>query len=192
LEGWQGRISRSARSDSEVGQSPGTFVSGRDLEGKMIERKNWEDFEVGDEVRTITITVTETHVVQWAQLTMDYYPLHMDEEFAKKTIFKGRIVHGPFTFALAVGLVSCTNIFGDSIMAWLGVENMRLPIPVRIGDTLRVVASVKEKRETKKEDRGIVTFTYEVKNQRKELVMSFDYNLLMHRMGREKGDDNGF
>lgn len=153
----------------------------------MIKTKNWEDFEIADEVETMAITVTETHVVQWAQLTMDFYPLHMDEEFAKRTVFKGRIVHGPFTFGLAVGLVACTNIFGNSIMAWLGVENMRLPLPVKIGDTLSVVASVTSKRETKKQDRGIITFRYDVRNQRHEDVMRFDYLLMMHRSGSERG-----
>lgn len=147
----------------------------------IMEKKYWEDFREGDEVRTMSITVTESHVVQWAQLTMDFYPLHMDEEFAKKTDFRGRIAHGPFTFALSVGLVSCANFFGDSIMAWLGLENLRIPIPVKIGDTLHVVASVISKRETKKNELGIVILKYNVINQNEQTVMSFDYILMMHR-----------
>lgn len=148
-----------------------------------MEKKYWEDFNEGDEVTTMCITVTESHVVQWAQLTMDFYPLHMDEEFAKKTDFKGRIAHGPFTFALAVGLVACTNVFGDSIKAWLGVENMRIPVPVRIGDTLHVVASVISRRQMKKDNLGIISFRYDVINQNGQTVMSFDYILMMHRKG---------
>ena len=146
-----------------------------------MEVRYWDDFEVGEETRTSSITVTETHIVNWAHLTMDFYPLHMDEEFAKKTIFKGRIAHGPFTFALAVGLVGSTGIFGNSILAWLGVENMRIPLPVKPGDTLYVVAKVLTKRETKKADRGITVFEYDVKNQKRESVMVFDYLLMMHR-----------
>ena len=144
-------------------------------------KKYWEDFNVGDKVVTLGITVTDTHLVNWAGLTMDFYPLHMDAEFGKGTEFGGRIAHGPLTFAMAVGLVGMTGIFEDSIVAWLGVENMRISRPVRIGDTIKVEAEVKEKRETKDSRRGITIFRYSVKNQRDEDVMVFDYVLMMHR-----------
>jgi len=143
--------------------------------------KYWEDFKLGEEVITSSITVTEAHLVNWAGLTMDFYPLHMDEEYAKKTIFKGRIAHGPLTFAMAVGLVYLTGIYGDAILAWLGLENMKIPAPVRIGDTIRVHAKVIEKRETKNPLRGTIKFSWEIKNQRDENVMTLDYNLMMHR-----------
>jgi len=144
-------------------------------------KKYWEDFQVGEEVITSSITVTEAHLVNWAGLTMDFYPLHMDEEYAKKTIFRGRIAHGPLIFAMAVGLVYMTGIYGDSILAWLGIENMKIPAPVRIGDTIRIFAKVTEKRETKNPSRGIIKFFWEIKNQKDENVMTLDYILMLHR-----------
>lgn len=143
--------------------------------------KYWEDFSVGDAVTTQSITITEAHLVNWAGLTMDFYPLHMDEEYAKKTIFGGRIAHGPLNFAMSIGLVYMTGIYGDSILAWLGVENMKIPAPVRIGDSIRVIARVSNKRETRHPDRGVMKFSWDVKNQRDETVMSLDYVLMMHR-----------
>lgn len=143
--------------------------------------KHWEDFTVGDEVTTPAITIAEAHLVSWAGLTMDFYPLHMDEEFAKETIFGGRIAHGPLIFSMGIGLVYLTGIYGDSILAWLGVEAMRLPAPVRIGDTIRVRARVAAKRETRDPSRGVTTFHWEISNQRGETVMSLDYVLMMHR-----------
>jgi acyl dehydratase len=143
--------------------------------------KYWEDFNIGEEVITPSITITEAHLVNWAGLTMDFYPLHMDEEYAKKTVFKGRIAHGPLTFALAIGLVYRTGIYGDSILAWLSVENMKIPAPVRIGDTIRVHAKVTEKLETKNPSRGIIKFFWEIKNQKDESVMTLDYVLMIHR-----------
>ena len=56
--------------------------------GIKMEKKYWEDFTAGEEVTTQSITITDAHLVNWAGLTMDFYPLHMDEEYAKKTIFK--------------------------------------------------------------------------------------------------------
>lgn len=146
-----------------------------------MRKKYWNDFKEGEKVKSPAITITESHLVQWAGLTMDFYPLHMDEEYAKKTIFKGRIVHGPLIFGMAVGLVYLTGIYGDSILAWLGVENMKIPAPVRIGDTIKVYAKVKEKRETKDPSKGITKFSWEIKNQRDETVMTLDYILMMHR-----------
>ena len=145
-------------------------------------KKYWEDFNLGEEVTTSSITITETHLVNWAGLTMDFYPLHMDEEYAKKTVFKGRIAHGPLTFALAIGLVYRTGIYGDSILAWLGVENMKIPAPVRIGDTIRVHAKVTEKLETKNPSKGGIKFLWDIKNQRDETVMTLDYVLMLHRI----------
>ena len=143
--------------------------------------KFWEDFSIDEEVTTQAITVTEAHLVSWAGLTMDYYPLHMDEEYAKTTIFRGRIAHGPLIFSMAIGLMYLSGIYGDSIVAWLGVENMKLPAPVRIGDSIRVRARVSGKRETKNSERGVTTFHWEVLNQRNETVMLLDYVLLMQR-----------
>lgn len=127
------------------------------------------------------ITITDAHLVNWAGLTMDFYPLHMDEEHAKKTPFGTRIAHGPLIFAMAIGLAYIVGLYADSIIAWLGLENMRIPRPTKIGDTIRVEIEVKEKRETSKLERGIGVFTYTVKNQRDEDVMIFDCLQLMHR-----------
>lgn len=144
-------------------------------------KKYWEDFKIGEEVVTSSITVTETHLVNWGCLTMNFHPLHMDEEYAKKTIFKGRIVPGQLTFAMAVGLIYMTGYSGDSVLAWLGIENLRVLAPVRIGDTIRVDAKVKEMRETKDPLRGSMTFFWEIKNQKDETVMTLDYILMLHR-----------
>jgi acyl dehydratase len=149
-----------------------------------VPEKFWEDFSIGDRVTSMGITVTEAHVVTWAGLTMDYYPLHMDREYAAKTQFKERIVHGPLTFALAVGLMGTTGYAKDSVSAWLGVNDMRIPAPVMIGDTIRLQAEITEMRETKNPKQGLTVMRYQVDNQRNEPVMTFDMRFLMHRRGQ--------
>ncbi len=108
----------------------------------MEHSKYGDDFNVGDIYTTPAITVKETHVVTWAGLTMDFYPLHMDKEYAAKTPFGERLVHGPLVFALAVGLVGSAGFAGDSAIAWLGVDNMKMLSPVKFGDTIRVIVEV--------------------------------------------------
>jgi acyl dehydratase len=142
--------------------------------------KYGNDFNVGDVYPTAAITVTESHLVTWAGLTMDFYPLHMDKEYAAKTQFGERLVHGPLIFAMAVGLVSKEGFAGDAAVAWLGVDNMRMTQPVKIGDTIRVEVEVMEKKETSKPDKGVQVWRYTVKNQRDESVMVFDYTMMFH------------
>ena len=146
----------------------------------MEHSKYGDDFNVGDVYTTPSITVTETHVVNWACLTMDFYPLHMDKEYAAKTQFGQRLAHGPLIFGMAVGLVSMAGFAGDSAVAWLGVDNLKMLTPVFIGDTITVIVEVLEKKPTSKPDKGVQTWRYSVKNQRGETVMVFDYKLMFH------------
>jgi len=149
----------------------------------MTPGKYGDDFKVGDMFRTAAITVTETHVVNWAGLTGDFYPLHMDREYAARTQFGERLVHGPFIFALAVGLVALAGFAGDSAIAWLGVDGMRMLAPVKIGDTVRVEVRVKDARPTSNPRKGVQVWTYTVLNQRDEQVLVFDYQLMFHMRG---------
>lgn len=146
-----------------------------------FQKKFWEDFSIGEKIKTWSITVTEAHLVNWAGLTMDYYPIHMDVEYAKKGHFGQRVVHGPLTFALSVGLLGSTGFLGDSVISWLGLQNMKIPAPVFIGDTINVNVEVIEKRETSKANKGLGILRYSIFNQEDKLVMVYENLLLMKR-----------
>lgn len=148
-----------------------------------IQKKYGDDFQVGDIYTTPRITVTETHVVNWAGLTMDFYPLHMDQVYAEQSQFGERLAHGPLIFALAVGLVAQAGFGGDAAIAWLGVDNMKMLAPVKIGDTITVLVEVVDKRTTRDPRRGVQTWRYTVKNQRDEAVLELDYKMMFHLRG---------
>jgi acyl dehydratase len=147
------------------------------------QKKYGDDFKVGDVFRTQALTVTETHVVNWAGLTGDFYPLHMDQEYAARSQFGERLAHGPLIFGLAVGLVAMAGFAEDAAIAWLGVDGMRMLAPVRIGDTVRVEVRVKETRVTRDPKKGIQVWVYSVLNQRDEPVLVFDFQLMFHLRG---------
>jgi acyl dehydratase len=146
----------------------------------LIER-TWESFAIGDRLVSAAVTVTEAHVVNWASLTGDWVPLHVDAEFAAASPFGERVAHGPLTLALALGLVTRTGAFGDSVVAWLGLDEVRAPAPVRFGDTIHAEVEVLETRPTKKPDRGLTVLGYQVCNQRGEVVMTFRSSFLLKR-----------
>jgi acyl dehydratase len=152
----------------------------------LVGERWWDSFGVGDHYRSEAITVTETHVVTWAGLTGDWVPLHVDAEYAATSPFGERIAHGPLTLALALGLVTRTGIFGDCVLAWLGLDEVRLPLPVRFGDTIHADVFVRETRSTSKPGRGIVVLDYAVCNQRDETVMTFASTFLL-KMAAEDG-----
>ena len=86
-------------------------------------------------------TVTETDIVQFSQISGDDNPLHVNEEFAKQTVFKGRIAHG----MLACGYISAvlgTKLPGPGC-AYLN-QNLNFRAPVRIGDTVQTRVTIKD------------------------------------------------
>jgi acyl dehydratase len=149
----------------------------------VTQQKYGDDFKVGDVFKTAAITLTEAHIVTWAGLTGDFYPLHMDREYAAKTQFGERLVHGPLIFGLAVGLVSLAGIGGDAAIAWLGVDDLRMLKPVKLGDTVCVIVEVRSQQPTSNPRKGVQVWRYTVRNQRDEEVMAFDYKMMFHMRG---------
>ena len=101
---------------------------------------------------------------------MNTQPLHLDEEFAKRTLHGKILVNSIFTLGLVVGLSVSDTTLGTTI-GNLGFDKTTFPNPVFIGDTISASTKVLEKRESKtKTDRGIVTFEHTGTNQHNDIV----------------------
>ena len=147
----------------------------------------WEEMSIGAVYRTRGRTVSETDIVNFVNLCGFTEPLFMDMEYvARESLFGRRAAPGALTFALAEGLVIQTGLIHGTGMAWLGGE-IRLAAPVLAGDTIRVEIEVADKRETKKTDRGIVTYRHRILNQRDELVMEARVQRMVRRRERAAG-----
>jgi acyl dehydratase len=131
----------------------------------------YEQHTVGATYTTRNRTVSETDIVTFVNLCGFIEPLFIDMEYvARESVFKRRAAPGALTFALSEGLIIQTGLIHGTGMAYLGGE-IRIVAPVLEGDTLRVEIEVIDKRETKKTDRGIVTYRHRVLNQRDEVVL---------------------
>jgi acyl dehydratase len=95
-------------------------------------------------------------------------------------VFGRRAAPGAMTFALSEGLVMQTGLIHGTGMAWLGGD-IKLTAPVLAGDTIHVEVDIADKRETKKPDRGIVTYKHRVLNQRGEVVMEMTLQRMIKR-----------
>lgn len=150
--------------------------------------KRFEDFELGDVVRTRGRTVDIGDISTFAGLTGDYYPLHTDAHYMAGNRFGQRIAHGPLTFALAVGLVGLSGFYGDAIVALVEITALKATLPVVAGDTLRVIATV-ERHEATGPKYGTLGVLYSVRNQDDVEVMQFSQTMLAKR--REEGACHG-
>lgn len=130
----------------------------------------WEEWEIDAEFESPGRTVTEADITLFAGLSGDYNPLHVNEEYCKNTIFGGRIAHGPLVYAIAAGLLFQLHLYDDTLIAFLGFEDLRFTKPVKPGDTIHARIKVLEKRETSRPDRGIMRRRLQVLNQRGEVV----------------------
>ena len=129
-----------------------------------------EEWEVGAEFFTSARTITEADIVNFAGISGDYNPLHIDEEFCRKTQFGTRNAHGPLIYSIAAGLLFQLHLYDDTLIAFLGFDSLKFTKPVKIGDTIHVRIEVLEKRETSKPDRGVMKRLLQVLNQNDEVV----------------------
>ena len=131
----------------------------------------FEEFEIGKVYRhPFTRTVTEMDNVLFTSLTMNPQPLHLDAEFARKTIHGRQLVNSLFTLALIGGFHVLELTFGTTL-GNLGYDKVEFPHPVFHGDTLRGETTIVDKRESKsRTDSGIVWFEHIGYNQRDEVV----------------------
>lgn len=125
----------------------------------------YEDMHVGMSWTTPARTVTEHDLVVFSGLTGDMHPLHTDEEYSRKSPFKGRIAHGFLVASIASGLGFRLRITEGTIVANLGTS-WKFVNPVKIGETIHVVMTVKELRPSKSNpETGVLVRELEVRDQ---------------------------
>lgn len=123
----------------------------------------YEDIQIGD-IAVFSKTISEFDIYQFAGLTGDFNPMHIDGEFAKKTFFKERIAHGLLTGSFISTVLGMKLPGPNSIYL---SQNFAFTAPVKIGDTIKATVEVMEKRDDKK----LIKLKTQVWNQRQEMVV---------------------
>lgn len=144
--------------------------------------KYFEDLEEGQRIRhSLGRTLTEMDNTLFCALTMNTQPLHVNEDFASKTEFGGRIVNGIFTLGLVVGL-TVPELTEGTIIANLGYERVAHPNPAFHGDTLYVETEVLEKRLSRsRPEAGIVRLKHIGQKQDGSVVVEVERTVLFLR-----------
>ena len=148
-----------------------------------MEEKYFEDLQVGDNDKTGGRTITEADIVNFAGLSGDFNPIHMDESHASKTVFKQRIAHGLLVLSVASGLFTQSEMnlsIKPNVMALMDIK-WRFLKPVFIGDTVHMEIEITEKKETSKDDRGIIVTKRTVVNQKGDEVQQGEVMMMIKR-----------
>ncbi len=123
----------------------------------------YSDIKIGADA-SFAKTITEGDVVQYAGLTGDFNPIHIDAEYARQSMFKERVAHG----MLVSGLISAvlgTQLPGPNSI-YLG-QDLKFKAPVKIGDTVTATVTVTDKRD----DKRIITLKTTISNQHGDVVV---------------------
>ena len=118
----------------------------------------FEDLKVGMSA-TISRTITETDLRNFSGVSGDTNPMHLNEEFARATIFHGTIVHGMLTASLISAVIG-TKLPGPGCIYMS--QTLKFTAPVRVGDTVYAVVTVKTL--TPEKHRALFTTTCYVKD----------------------------
>jgi len=131
--------------------------------------ENWfyEDFAVGQKIRSLRRTISEGESMAFNALVLDMHPYVADQMFAEREgLFGRRLVAGAFVFSAGLGLVAtnCVNAFS------YGYDRLRFIRPTFIGDTIYTIRTNLEKA-PKYADLGLIRASYEVFKGEGELVL---------------------
>ena len=106
--------------------------------------------------------------------------MFIDEEFSREhSLFKTRVAPGLFTASIAAGMLE--DILGKYTLAALGLDRFKFSAPVKAGDTLHCLIEVESKKDTSKNDRGVLGVQISVKNQKDETPLVFHGAFMMRK-----------
>ncbi len=134
-----------------------------------MQRLHFDELQAGDCWESQARTITETDVVNFACLTGDFDPMHVDHEFAAETPFGRPVAHGLLGLAYLAGLG--TNAPNVHTVAFLGIKDWSFKRPILVGDTVHAVTTVVATTASNR-CRGRVTWRRELVNQAGEVVQS--------------------
>ena len=147
-----------------------------------IKERYFEDFEIGENRRTLGRTIAEADIVAHAGQTGDFFPHHLDAVWCATQNFKRRMAHATLIFSVGVGMTAST--INPRAMSY-GYDRLRFIKPVFIGDTIRASATIKDKRDhPRRASHGIVVEFLEVSNQDNENVLVCEHLYLVERRDR--------
>ena len=138
----------------------------------------FEDFSVGRLFTSDIRVITAADVDQFAELSGDTNPIHVDSEFARDSIYGERIVHGLLTLSVVSGLAVELGIAERTTIAFKSLD-WRFKKAVAVGDSIQAEFKVIDRRALPGQAGGLVVFRIRVVNQEGALVQTGRWSLVI-------------
>lgn len=134
----------------------------------------FSEFQIGMVVKHPPVVVEQSEMLAYAN-AYDPQWFHTDPERAKEGRWGGLIASGWLTCSLAMRMAVDAALQGSESFASPGVEKIRWLLPVRVGDAIRLEATVNSVRiSSSRDDLGIMRWSWRIYNQRDEQVLELD------------------
>jgi 3-hydroxybutyryl-CoA dehydratase len=140
----------------------------------------YDEFLVGDNFFSGQRTIFDKDILSFAELSGDRNPIHIDDEYSGKSMYGERIAHGLLVLSISSGLAFELGFAERSTAAFRALE-WKFKGPIKIGDTIRAVFEVIEKREISSEEAGLVIFQVKVLNQDDKIVQMGKWSLIIKK-----------
>jgi acyl dehydratase len=140
----------------------------------------YEEYAIGQKIRTAARTVTEADIVGFAGISGDFNQIHVDAAYAKATPYGQRIAHGLCVLSIASGLAVQTGIMEGTILAFREIIEWKFAAPVFIGDTIHVDIEVLDTKAIPRLNAGAVTLMLDVQNQAGKSAQKGKWVVLMN------------
>ena len=136
------------------------------------------DLVVGSRYVSGVRQVSEADLLAFADLSGDHHPIHVDADFAARSRFGQRILHGPFGVAVAIGLFSEFDELRDASIALVDIRDWKFHAPVFVGDELHLEMVIASKQLSRSGRQGHVDRQMKLINQSGDVVQSGFMGLL--------------
>jgi len=139
----------------------------------------FEEFQVGQHIRTAARTITENDVATFAGLSGDFNPIHMDAEYSKSTPYGQRVAHGLLCLSIITGLAMQTGALAGTVLAFREIQEWKFTRPVHLGDTIHAELDITGTKALPRLGSGLVTLALTIQNQFDQVVMKGVWTVLV-------------
>lgn len=140
----------------------------------------FDEFHLGDKFFSENRKITEKDIDGFADLSGDHNPIHTNSEFAKSTIYGKRIGHGLLGLSVTSGLAAKLGFAEKTTIAFRGLD-WKFKKPITIGDSIKAIYEVVDKRTLPIDEGGLVVFRVIVTNQEDQIVQTGKWSLVIKK-----------